>query len=45
LGTYILDVIPAIVTLLIGWLIWSLIVWERGQSRPLGQDCGHDRCR
>jgi uncharacterized RDD family membrane protein YckC len=32
LGAYLLDVLLAIVTLLIGWLIWSLIVWGRGQS-------------
>jgi uncharacterized RDD family membrane protein YckC len=32
LGAYLLDILLAIVTLLIGWLIWSLIVWGRGQT-------------
>ncbi len=29
---YVLDGVLAIVTLLIGWLIWSLIVWNRSQT-------------
>ena len=29
LGGYLLDVVLAIVTLIIGWLIWSLVVWNR----------------
>jgi uncharacterized RDD family membrane protein YckC len=32
LGGYLLDSLLAIVTLLIGWLVWSIIVWGRGQS-------------
>jgi uncharacterized RDD family membrane protein YckC len=32
LGEYLLEVLLAIVTLVIGWLIWSLIVWGRGQT-------------
>ena len=32
LGAWLLDVLLLIVTLFIGWLIWSLIVWARGQS-------------
>jgi len=32
LGAYLLDLLLAVVTLFIGWLIWSLIVWARGQS-------------
>ena len=32
LGAYLLDGLLAIVTLLIGWFIWSLIVWKDGQS-------------
>ena len=32
LGGYLLDVVLAIVTLIIGWLIWSLIVWGRSTS-------------
>ena len=32
LGGYLLDVLLLIVTLVIGWIVWSLIVWARGQS-------------
>ena len=32
LGQYALDVLLAIVTLFIGWLIWSLIIWGRSQT-------------
>ena len=32
LGAFLLDVLLAIVTLFIGWLIWSLIIWGRGQT-------------
>jgi uncharacterized RDD family membrane protein YckC len=32
LGGYLLDVLLAIVTLFIGWLIWSLIVWSKSQT-------------
>lgn len=32
LGGYLLDVVLAIVTLIIGWLIWSLIVWNKSQT-------------
>ncbi|HET7428256.1 MAG TPA: RDD family protein [Gaiellales bacterium] len=32
LSGHLLDLILAVVTLLIGWLIWSLIVWARGQT-------------
>jgi uncharacterized RDD family membrane protein YckC len=32
LSGHLLDIILAVVTLLIGWLIWSLIVWARGQT-------------
>ena len=32
LGAWALDLLLLIVTLFIGWLIWSLIVWGRGQS-------------
>jgi len=31
-GAYLLDLVLLFVTLVIGWLIWSLIVWSRGQS-------------
>jgi len=31
-GAYLLDTLLAIVTLLIGWLVWSLIVWNRSQT-------------
>jgi uncharacterized RDD family membrane protein YckC len=32
LGGYLLDFLLAIVTLFIGWLIWSLIVWNKSQT-------------
>ena len=32
LGGYLLDSLLVIVTLVIGWLVWSIIVWGRGQS-------------
>lgn len=32
LGAYLLDALLLIVTLFIGWLIWSLVVWGRAQS-------------
>jgi uncharacterized RDD family membrane protein YckC len=32
LGAYLLDLLLAVVTLLIGWLVWSIIVWQRGQT-------------
>jgi uncharacterized RDD family membrane protein YckC len=32
LGGYVLDFVLAIVTLFIGWLIWSLIIWNKSQT-------------
>ena len=32
LGAYLLDVLLLVVTLIIGWIIWTLIVWKDGQS-------------
>jgi uncharacterized RDD family membrane protein YckC len=32
LAGYLLDGLLVIVTLFIGWLIWSIVVWGRGQS-------------
>jgi uncharacterized RDD family membrane protein YckC len=32
LGGYLLEIVLVIVTLVIGWLIWSLIVWGRSVS-------------
>ena len=32
LGGYLLDGVLAVVTLFIGWLIWSLIVWNTSQT-------------
>jgi uncharacterized RDD family membrane protein YckC len=29
---YVLDAILASVTLFIGWAIWSLVIWDRGQT-------------
>ena len=32
LGAYALDAVLAVLTLGIGWLIWSMIVWGEGQT-------------
>jgi uncharacterized RDD family membrane protein YckC len=32
IGTYLLEIVLAIVTLLIGYLIWMLIAWGKGQT-------------
>ena len=32
LGAYFLDVLLTFVTLFIGWMIWSLMLWAQGQS-------------
>jgi uncharacterized RDD family membrane protein YckC len=32
LGGYVLDFVLAIVTLFIGWFIWSLIIWNKSQT-------------
>jgi uncharacterized RDD family membrane protein YckC len=32
LGQYLLEILLAFVTLFIGWIIWSLVVWGRGQT-------------
>jgi hypothetical protein len=40
LGAVLLDFVLSIVTLFIGWFIWSLIVWSRGQT-PGKQLLGH----
>ncbi len=32
LGAYALDAVLAVLTLGIGWLIWSLVVWGEGQT-------------
>lgn len=32
LGATLLDMLLSVVTLFVGWLIWSLIVWNRGQT-------------
>jgi uncharacterized RDD family membrane protein YckC len=31
-GAFLLDVLLAIVTLIIGWLIWAIILWGHGQT-------------
>lgn len=31
-GAYVLEAILMVVTLLVGWAIWSLIVWKDGQT-------------
>jgi uncharacterized RDD family membrane protein YckC len=40
LGAVLLDAVLALVTLYIGWIIWALIVWSRGQT-PGKQLLGH----
>jgi len=32
LGSYLLDFLLLVVTLAIGWIIWSLIVWSKGTT-------------
>jgi RDD family len=32
LGAHLLDVALVVMTLVVGWLVWSLIVWGRGQT-------------
>jgi len=32
LGSYLLELLLVIVTLAIGWIIWSLIVWSKGTT-------------
>jgi len=32
LGSYLLEIVLAVLTLGIGWLIWSLIVWGKGTT-------------
>ncbi len=32
LGGHVLDAVLLVVTLVIGWVVWSLIVWGRGQT-------------
>jgi len=41
-GAYLLEALLLIVTLFIGWLIWSLVVWSKGQTPAkavLGMRC------
>lgn len=39
-GAFLLDVLLAMVTLWIGWFVWSMVTWSRGQS-PGKQLLGH----
>jgi uncharacterized RDD family membrane protein YckC len=42
LGAYLLDIVLFFLTLMIGWIIWTLIVWAKGQSpgkQLLGMRC------
>jgi uncharacterized RDD family membrane protein YckC len=41
-GAYLLEAVLVVVTLVIGWLIWSLIIWGKGQT-PAKQVL-HMRC-
>ena len=31
-GAFLLEVVLVIVTLVIGWLVWAIILWQKGQS-------------
>jgi uncharacterized RDD family membrane protein YckC len=31
-GAYLLEIVLMVCTLFIGWLIWSIIIWEKGQT-------------
>ena len=39
LGAALLDMLLIIVTLFIGWAVWTLVVWSKGQT-PGKQICG-----
>jgi uncharacterized RDD family membrane protein YckC len=39
LGSWLIDVLLLVVTLFVGWLVWTLIVWSKGQT-PGKQICG-----
>ena len=42
LGGYLLELVLLLVTLIVGWVVWSLIVWARGQTpskQLLGMRC------
>ena len=42
LGQYLLEGLLMVVTLFIGWIIWSLIIWSKGQTpamQCLGMRC------
>lgn len=46
IGSYFLEIFLYFVTLGIGWLIWSLVVWGKGQTpakQLLGMYCYHPR--
>jgi uncharacterized RDD family membrane protein YckC len=45
LAAYLLDIVLSIVTLGIGWIVWSLFAWRRGQSpakQLMGMHVIHD---
>jgi uncharacterized RDD family membrane protein YckC len=45
LAAYLLDILLSIVTLGVGWIVWSLLAWRRGQSpakQLLGMYVVHD---
>ncbi len=31
-GAFLLEIVLIVVTLVIGWLVWSIILWQRGQT-------------
>ncbi len=41
-GAYLLEIVLVVVTLFIGWVIWSLIIWGEGKTpakKVLGMTC------
>jgi RDD family len=32
LGEYLLELLLIVVTLLVGWVVWSVVIWSRGQT-------------
>jgi uncharacterized RDD family membrane protein YckC len=48
IGAYFLSIVLAIVTLGIGWVIWGLVIWNRGQTpalQVLGMRCWRPETR
>jgi hypothetical protein len=43
LAGHLLEIVLVVVTLLVGWIVWSIIVWGRGQT-PAKQLLGMRAC-